>query len=370
MAQIEQAIEASGGRVLERPDPTTAPFVLKATGADGRSLDLVCYAFTANKYRQAGRPSNEHRFQVKYGSEFHRYHNLYLDPKGVRTTLMFGVHLELGLFVGIDPRMHTPTWFSSSVEMKEGDLEEARSKGWHGWQRDRSSVRRKSVMPIEDLRTEVVIGFRPEHFLRYVDLENVASGLDPGERLLLSDGIGARLADGKLVDPRHVLEAQLGLSAREILDVIGARFRLKADVRGSVAEHHLGRYLQDVPGVTGVRHIDEDGRPDFEISYKNHAVRIECKNVLGRPAKDGPRVDFQKTRASKANPCSRYYQPTQFDVLAACLHPITERWDFMFSGTSTLKPHLRCPGRLSERVVVAGPTWMNNLPRLLDALTL
>jgi hypothetical protein len=369
VALIEQAVEASGGRVIERPDPSSAPFLLKAAGPDGRILDLVCYAFTANKYRQLGRPADEHRFQVKYGSEFDRYHHLYLDPKGTRITLMFGVHLELGLFVGVDPRIHTPTWFSSSVEMKEADLDDAKAKGWHGWQRDRSSARRKRIMPEEDLRSEAVIGFRPKHFLKYAEMESVAIGLDPGERLLLSDRIEAQVRAGQLVNPLHTLEAQLGLSAREILDVIGAHFRLKAAVRGSVAEHHLGRYLQHIPGISGVRHVDEDGRPDFEVNYKKRSVRIECKNILGRPAKDGPRVDFQKTRASKNNPCSRYYEPSQFEVLAACLHPLTQQWEFRFSGTSTLKPHPRCPGRLSDRVVVGGPTWMDDLPNLLDSLT-
>ena len=346
-----------------------APFLFKVATANGRILDLVCYGFTSNKYRQEGRPADEHRFQIKYGSEFDRYHDLYLDPTGVRITLMLGVHEEMGVLVGVDPRMHNPTWFSSSVEMKEADLEDAKTKGWHGWQRERASGRRKKIMPIEDLRTEVVIGFRPEHFLRYVEMESLASGLDPGERLLLSDRIENQIASGGTpIDLRHTLEAQLGLSASEILDVIGARFRLKAAVRGSVAEHHLGRYLKRVRGVSEVRHVDEDGQPDFAISYKKRPVRIECKNVLARQAKDGPRVDFQKTRASKDNPCSRYYQSSQFEVLAACLHPITERWEFRFSGTSTLAPHRKCSGRLSDRVVVTGPTWMDNLPKLLDTL--
>jgi len=368
VSQIEAAIVASGGRVIEHADPRLAPFLIKAALPDGRVVDLICYAFTANKYRQDGRPEDEHRFQIKYGSDFDRYHRIQIDPDGARITLMFGVHLELGLFIAVDPRMHTPTWFSSSVEMKQADLEEAKAKGWHGWERDRSKARRKEAMPQQSFLTEVLIAFRPEHFLRYIDLEAHASVLDPGERLLLSDRMEREVAEGRLAQPQHLLESQLGLSANEILDLIRSRFRLHAAVRGGVAELHLGRHLQRVRGITGIRSLDEDGRPDFQVNYRRRPVRIECKNVLARLAVAGPIVDFQKTRASKANPCSRYYEASQFEVLAACLHPITERWEFKFSLTSTLDPHRTCPGRLASRVIVAGPGWEDDLPTLLDRL--
>jgi hypothetical protein len=103
--RIEAAVAESGAEVVVRADPTTAPFELTIKTPQDESIQLVCYAFTANKYRQQGRPPDEHRFQIKYGSEFDRYHNLYFDPKGNKVTLMFGVHLEMGLFVGVDPRM-------------------------------------------------------------------------------------------------------------------------------------------------------------------------------------------------------------------------------------------------------------------------
>ena len=114
VTQIEQALAASGAQVLQRADPKTAPFEFLIRTPTGEQLELVCYAFTANKYRQGGRPADEHRFQIKYGSEFDRYHTIFLDPHRQKITLMFGVHLELGLVIAVDPRMHSPTWFSSS----------------------------------------------------------------------------------------------------------------------------------------------------------------------------------------------------------------------------------------------------------------
>jgi hypothetical protein len=368
--RIERALVASGATIVTHADPRSAPFELTIRTPTGENLDLVCYAFTANKYRQGGRPSDEHRFQIKYGSDFDRYHELFIDLDGDKITLMFGVHVELDLFVAVDPRMHTPTWFSSSVEFKTEHLDEAASKGWHGWERDRSDIRRKIARPKESLQTETVIGFRPEQFLRYVEFERVASGLECGERLLLSDRIERSLSSGAalvLGEESHPLERQLGLPAAQILDVIAGAFRLAAAVRGGVAEHHLERLLHHIPGVRRVRHIIEDGQPDFEIEYKKRPFLIECKNVLARTQRGLPRVDFQKTRAAKTDPCSRYYKPTQFQVLAACLHPVTQQWEFRFTATEALKPHPKCAGRLASNVLVQ-ETWPGDLRAVLDQL--
>ena len=171
-----------------RADPTTAPFEFTVKTPTGVQRELVCYAFTANRSPTSWRAADRHRFQIMYGSGSDRCHQLYFDPRGKKTTLLFGVHLEMGLFVGVDPRMHSPTWFPRSVEFKTSDLEAARAQGWHGWERERSDARHK-VRPEESLLTEAVIAFRPDQFLRYVEFERLASGLDCGERCLLSDRI-------------------------------------------------------------------------------------------------------------------------------------------------------------------------------------
>jgi hypothetical protein len=369
--RIRQALISGGARIVKDADPRLAPFEFTVqTGNTGEVLDLVCYAFTANKYRQGGRPLDEHRFQVKYGSKFDQYHTLFIDPHRRAVTLMFGVHLELDLFIAVDPRMHTPTWFSSSVEFKTKDLAASTRKGWHGWERDRSNARRKVPRPEESLQTETVVAFRPQYFLRYVEFERIASGLDCGERLLLSDRIERAIASGDTLTPgpnRHPLEIQLGLPASQILDIVSGAFRLAAAVRGGVAEHHLERQLREVPGVRRVRHIIEDGKPDFEVEYRNRSYLIECKNVLARTQRGMPKVDFQKTRASKIDPCSRYYKPSQFDVLAACLHPVTQNWEFRFTPTNALAPHAKCSGRLASNVAVQ-PSWPSDLRSVLERL--
>lgn len=378
--RISKALEAGGAEILIKADPSSAPFTFRIRLPNGEELDLICYAFTANKYRQRNRPADEHRMQVKYGGDFTRAHNIHLDPSRTKLTLFFGVHHSSGAFIAVDPAMHNPTWFSSSIEFKEEEVERTIATGWHGWERDRLRQGRRRVTPMEDLRTEILLGVTAEHFLRYVLFERVATGLDPGERLLLIDGIAKEIESGAaslstLTAPEsvviHPLETQLGLSAREILDVIGGRFRLLTAVRGSVAEHHLEQYLRSDSDITDVCRIDEDGQPDFAVQFRGRTrqVRIECKNVLRRRTPNGPRVDFQKTRASKNDPCSRYYSPTQFEVLAACLHPLTEVWEFRFRETAVLTPHRSCTGRLSERVLIEEPPWTASLPEILERLT-
>lgn len=362
--------------MLQKPAPSIAPFEIAVELPNRNRLDLVCYAFTANKYKQKGRPSDEHRLQVKYGSDFTSAHPIYIDETRSRITLFFGYHEEMDLFIAADPAMHNPTWFSSSIEFKEDDLEEASRLGWHGWERDRVAEGRRRIHPLANLCTEAVLAFRPEHFLRYAMFEGATTGLDPGERLLLIDKIGEELQAGPpgIIAPPaspeilrfdHPLVRQFELPVNELLDLISENFRLLAAVRGGVAEYHLHRLLQRTPDVSEIKKLDQDGQPDFELKYRGKPVRIECKNVLRKVTKSGPRVDFQKTRAAKDNPCSRYYSASQFEVLAACVHPVTERWDFRYFLTRNLEPHRKCAGRLSERVLV-GDDWTTELADVLD----
>jgi hypothetical protein len=57
VTRIEEALRKSSTEVLETASPMA------------NSLELVCDAFTANEYRQGGRSPDEHRIQIKCGSE-------------------------------------------------------------------------------------------------------------------------------------------------------------------------------------------------------------------------------------------------------------------------------------------------------------
>lgn len=207
----------------QRDQPrTTSAHVRRYSGFDDSAIRV--HVQDANRHRRAGEPTDRHRFQIGYGSGSDRCHQLYFDPRRKETTLLFGVHVEMGLFIGVDPRMHNPTWFPRSVEFRTSDLEAARARGWHGWERERADARHK-VRHEESLLTETVIAFRPDQFLRYVEFERLAGGLDCGERCLQSDRIEKSLSRGEALtmSGRHPLEIQLGLSASDILDMAMGR---------------------------------------------------------------------------------------------------------------------------------------------------
>lgn len=226
VGRIESALRDSGAEVTKSGDPTVAPFEFTLQTPMANRRELVCYAFTASRSRRAGGHPDRHRFQIRYGSHSDRCHQLYFDPLRKKTTLLFGVHLEMELFVAVDPRMHSPTWFPRSVEFKTSDLEAARARQWHGWERERSEARLRVKRPEESLLTETVIAFQPNQFLRYVEFERLASGLDCGERCRLSDRIEAGLSQDEHLRPvrgPHPLEMQLGLPAGDILDMVVGR---------------------------------------------------------------------------------------------------------------------------------------------------
>jgi hypothetical protein len=152
----------------------------------------------------------------------------------------------------------------------------------------------------------------------------------------------------------HQLAREFEMSAGAVLDLIAGASRLKMAVRGWVAEQHLVEHLEQVRGITECERIEADNSPDIRLRFEgSDPLFVECKNVLRKPTKDGAaRVDFQRTRVSKRDECSRFYSPDDFDVLAACLHARTERWEYSFALTRELAEHRKCAGKLSSNVVV------------------
>jgi hypothetical protein len=156
-----------------------------------------------------------------------------------------------------------------------------------------------------------------------------------------------------------------------VLDVIANARRLKMAVRGWVAEEKLRESLSGVKGISHCRKIDAEGGPDLEVRFQDGPLlTIECKNVLRVPNKNGvPRLDFQKTRVSKKDPCSRFYASADFNVVAACLHAITENWEFKYILPSDLAAHTKCAGKLSNNVLIS-ESWNADPVPVLQAAAL
>jgi hypothetical protein len=106
---ILYALESAGCQIIHRPSANNAPFRITFQTPAGERMGIVVYAFLANSKVTKNRPTDEHRFQVKYGAKDGRLHPLWQDPFGLYTTLFVGIDPELGFFVGADPVLHNPT---------------------------------------------------------------------------------------------------------------------------------------------------------------------------------------------------------------------------------------------------------------------
>lgn len=354
------ALRGSGCRILFASPPDQAPFVLTFETREGERMGVVAYAFRATRTLTRNRPEDERSFQIKYGSKQdyadENAHPLWQDPLGLFTTLLIGIDPDENFFVAADPEAHNPTKFFIRLEFKDEHAEAVRHDGWHAWERSRR------VGPMAD-PVEVLVGGTRDAFLDLVRFERAAYGLPPGDRQLLADKrelIGAVRRDAHDVphaDPvaAHPLLRELELGADEVLELIASARRLKMAVRGWVAEEHLRATLSRVDGITRCERLDEEGGPDLLVRYRGGpALTVECKNVLRvvNKARNLPRIDFQRTRAAKGDPCSRYYAPDDFNVIAGCLHAVTERWEFRYALPATLDAHQKCVGKLASNVLV------------------
>jgi hypothetical protein len=350
---IRDALEEKGASILYASPRNEAPFRVTFELPNGERAGVAVYAFFANSKLTKNRPSDEHRFQVKYGSKDGQYHELWQDPYGLYTTLFCGIDPDRGIFVGADPVLHNPTRFFISLEYKNSHVENVQRTGWSAWERER----RQSDEPIE-----VLVGGTRNNFLKYIQFERAAAGESPGHRHLLAEqhpayeeiqGFGLRIIPEVPKARLHALTKEFALSESEVLDLISNARRLKMAVRGWVAEEHLTRLLSGLPGVSDCRRRDEEGGPDVSLFYEKTPLTVECKNVLRVTDAIGrARVDFQRTRASKTDPCSRFYAQSDFDVLAACLNAVENKWNYRFLPTYRLEKHAVCPGKLSHRVKV------------------
>lgn len=370
---VREALEIRECRVLHASDPGRAPFYLVFETKGGDRHGLLIYAFLANAKKTRNRPSDEHRFQIKYGGDLSGVIDVAVDPAMLVTTIFLGIDLERKIFVAADPLMNTPAPMSRSVEFKAEHVSCILDEGWAAWERDRRPAKTRTrpfYQLEEDVRTEVLVGGRQEALLDLVVLERIARGLDPGERHLVADKLKKRRDD--VAPPPHGLLKELGVASEALFDLIDGASRLKMAVRGWVAETHLEDALAAVPGVTDCYRIEGEGKPDLSLRWRGGApILIECKNTLRQTYADGrPKVDFQRTRAAKGDPCSRYYSPSDFHVLAACLHAVTERWEFRYAVTADLPPHRSCEGRIANMLGVAEPLFASDPRSAFDKCSL
>ena len=363
-ALLEEAVERSGGRVLHAGGPDTAPLFLGIEDDREQRVGVCAYVFLANHVKTRNRPDDEHRLQIRYGAVNNAAwrsadHPVGFDPLGVDVTIVVGVHPQADLIIGLDPLVYTPLPMGDSVEFKDAEIEEAKRSGWHVWERDNvSGVQRPT--PRTELGVETLVAFSPDRLLDYLRLERTASALrlDPPLRFRTAvDHAAAPPAAGI-----HALEVEFSLSAEEILDIIRERPRVGMAVRGGVAERHLFTVLAADPAVSELRIGQQEGPPDIFATVRGVGrVSVECKNASPKLYADGtPKVETQKTRASKGDEKSRLYDPSQFDVVAACMYGPSQRWEFRYKRAGSLVRDRKHPDRIAA-IQRIDPSWADTL---------
>ena len=365
------AVQASGGRLLYVSRPDRAPVYLGVQLDTDERIGMLVYPFRVTRNVIKNRPADEVRGQLRYGSErsWTRPHPVGRDVAGVDVSMILGIDLEAGLFVGLDANLWDPLPMGISFYAKDAELDQAMHSGWHVWEKvNRAGTRRSEARSPTQLET--VVAFTPDHLIDYARLERRSTSLrlDPALRFAAAVAMSGAPGDEVSTSRRHVLEEQFALSSEQILDIISGRNRLSVAVRGGVAEHHLEQQLREAPGVATVERLDVDARHDFDVTLLDgRMLRVECKNASPRSAADGShRVEVQKTRASKGDPASRFYPIDGFDVVAACLFSPTGRWEFRFGLTSQMTRHRDFPDRLTpiQRVDSSWTTELSLIPDL------
>lgn len=153
----------------------------------------------------------------------------------------------------------------------------------------------------------------------------------------------------------HPLEKLFDAIGWDILSAIERGFRAQVDVKGKLAEYFLFKQLealQDSGAISLLEWHDKDGVPDFSLTFREVALRVECKNIRSplraKPIKASakkPRanakqptwkVEIQKTRNRIAGGPKRGYKADEFEILAACLFNQNGKWDFLFIQTENL----------------------------------
>lgn len=359
---LTAGIEASGARVVSCsfPDELVAPVFIGAEDGDGRRYGLLAYPFTTTKKTIKNRPSDEHRFQIKYGepSRVRLERNpLGHDPAGVDVTLVVAIDTEREIIVGLDPLVYAELPMGVSNYYDDDNATAVLRDSWAVWAKEKRKTRSDQGGSWEGI--EAMVGFRPERLLDYARFEALATSLG------LETGLRARLAEefthGRV--SRHQLERLFGISAATILDIVDSNFRLGVAVRGSVAEHHLGDQLRQDPVVAACAPLDKDGRPDFLVTLiDGRQLTVECKNALRETYKSGDaKVETQKTRDSGAG---RKYPFDAFDILAACMFSVTGRWGFRFKWSHDLIPWAHDPTRIGP-IQRVDSSWAPDLKTLV-----
>jgi len=88
---IVEGLKAANCTILSTSDAAHAPFLITYETPLGERQGVLVYAFFANSKLTKNRPVDEHRFQIKYGSDERAILPIEQDPTRLLTTIFVGM---------------------------------------------------------------------------------------------------------------------------------------------------------------------------------------------------------------------------------------------------------------------------------------
>ena len=177
LGQITLALRASGCLVLGEPDAGETPVTMSV------DLDYPARIMTLVEVLRAHAiaPSSQEAplpLFIEPPPQRPRRHSPLHDVPGLHTRLLLAADLERRFFVAANPIDHdTPATFAGRT-IAGHHIERILATGWHVWEHDRDD---------EEAPVEILVGFTPEHFLRYVCFEREAYAEEAGHRHALAE---------------------------------------------------------------------------------------------------------------------------------------------------------------------------------------
>ena len=210
------------------------------------------------------RPAAEHRFQIRYGDPTRvrtEPNPLGHDPAGIDVTLVLAVDPENESSSARPTRLRRAADGHLRLLHRRQRRPTVHEHGWATWAKEKAKPRTDQGDGWEGI--ESMVGFTPDRFLVYARFEALATnlGLETGLRLTPRRRVQHR--DRSSATTSSTCSAS---TPRPSWTSSRANFRLGVAVRGSVAEHHLGKAPRQRPSRRSPEPIDKDGQPDFRVT--------------------------------------------------------------------------------------------------------
>ena len=140
-------------------------------------------------------------------------------------------------------------------------------------------------------------------------------------------------------------------------------------LKGTTSEFRALKNLQQKYKIERSQNPDAGGNPDFALNHKGRKILIEHKRASIKGYKGGHfKLEFQKSRASKSDPSSRYYSPDWCDIVSIDVSEHTGiADDKRFVLASDLDRHEKHPQKI-KALHRQSTLWYDSLDELLTVL--